>query len=83
MTDEKLEKILQHALTPPVDDADIRIRPSGRRSKMKKITKALVAVAACFALVAVLGNTGLSSWITQNRQTRRMQNQRRPILLRW
>lgn len=24
MTDEKLEKILQHALTPPVDDADIR-----------------------------------------------------------
>ena len=23
MTDEKLEKILQHALTPPVDDADI------------------------------------------------------------
>ena len=68
MTDEKLEKILQHALTPPVDDADIRIRPSGRRSKMKKITKALVAVAACFALVAVLGNTGLSSWINP-RQT--------------
>ena len=63
MTDEKLEKMLQQALTPIVDEADISIQSSERRSGMKKITKVAVAIVACFTLVAVWGNASLSSKI--------------------
>lgn len=54
MTDEKLNQILQQALTSDVQDEDIHIYKKVRKNKMKNILKAGIAVAACAALVLTL-----------------------------
>ena len=46
MTDEKLNQILQQALTPEVQDEDIHIYKRVRKNSMKNIFKAGIAVAA-------------------------------------
>lgn len=51
MNDEKLEKMLQDALTPDINDEEIQINQRVRKYHMKKIITAGIAMAACAALI--------------------------------
>lgn len=59
MTDEKLNQILQQALTPDVQDEDIHFYKRVRKNKMKNILKAGIAIAACAALVLTVNVSGI------------------------
>ena len=59
MTDEKLNQILQQALTPEVQDEDIHIYKRVRKNSMTNIFKAGIAVAACAALVLTANVSGI------------------------
>lgn len=59
MTDEKLDQILQQALTPDIEDDDIHIYKRVRKNSMNKIFKIGIAVAACAALIFGVNVGGL------------------------
>lgn len=59
MNDEKLEEILQQALTPTVTDEDIYMYKRVRKHSMKNIIKTGVVVAACAALVMAANISGV------------------------
>lgn len=59
MTDEKLDQILQQALTPYIEDDDIHIYKRVRKNSMNKIFKIGISVAACAALVFGVNVSGL------------------------
>ncbi len=50
MTDEKFDQILKQALTPKNKDSELEIKKGARIYHMKKITRRIVALAACAVL---------------------------------
>ncbi len=61
MTDEKFEQILKQALTPKNDESEIKIKMRVRTYDMKKLTKKMVALAAC-AAVCFSGYAATTYW---------------------
>ena len=50
MTDERFDQILKQALTPKNNDLELKIKKKVRTHDMKKITKRVIALAACAAV---------------------------------
>lgn len=66
MTDEKLDQILQQALTPEINDYEITIKKRvevSRTMRIKTFIKPVAAVAACVALIVVSSYVGNQSFI--------------------
>lgn len=54
MTDERLDEILKQALTPEINDTEIRIQRKGRKNNMKKKKVFIGRLVACAALALVV-----------------------------
>lgn len=72
MEDKNLDRILQHALTPEINDEEIKVKFEKKVEKervipmKKKLVRPAIALAACAALVAGIGFGNLPEQIMSN-----------------